>query len=127
MITPITSFLSRHAISVLAGLATVGVAATAVEAAKAHVKAQEIRYPRGETRREDIANAVKARWRCYIRPVAVGTVTIACIIGPARVGVVRTTAAMAALAASKGELADIRDAISTLDEEPRQKLEKAVA
>lgn len=127
MITPITSFLSRHAVSVLAGLATVGVAATAVEAARAHVKAQEIRYPRGETRREDIVNAVKARWRCYIRPVAVGTVTIACIIGAARVGVVRTATAMAALAASKGELADIRDAVATLDEEPRLKVEKALA
>lgn len=127
MITPVVNFLSRHAVSVLAGIGSVGVAVTAVEAARAHVKAQEIRYPRGETRREDIVNAAKARWRCYIRPTVAGAVTIACVIGAARVGVVRTTAAMAALAASKGELADIRDAISTLDEEPRLKLEKAVA
>ena len=111
---PIAGFVAKHSVGILTGLAVAGVGATAVESARAHVKAQEIRYQRGDTRREDPLNLVKARWKCYIRPVACGALTIGCIIAANRISASRLAAASLALGAAKTELGDIRKAVESL-------------
>lgn len=125
-ITPIAGFVARHSVGILTGLAVAGVGATAVEAAKAHAKAQEIRYQRGDTRREDLVNLVKARWKCYIRPVACGALTIGCIIAANRISAGRLAAASIALGAAKTELSDIRKAVEALPEETRIEVQEKI-
>ena len=125
-IAPIAGFVARHSVGILTGLAVAGVGATAVEAARAHVKAQEIRYQRGDTRREDLVNLVKARWKCYIRPVACGAFTIGCIIAANRISASRLAAASLALGAAKTELGDIRKAVESLPEETRKEVQEKI-
>nr|DAT63817.1 MAG TPA: hypothetical protein [Caudoviricetes sp.] len=125
-ITPIAGFVARHSVGILTGLAVAGVGATAVESARAHVKAQEIRYQRGDTRREDLVNLVKARWKCYIRPVACGAFTIGCIIAANRISASRLAAASLALGAAKTELGDIRKAVESLPEETRKEVQEKI-
>lgn len=125
-IAPIASFVASHSVGILTGLAVAGVGITAVESARAHVKAQEIRYQRGDTRREDLVNVVKARWKCYIRPVACGAITIGCIVAANRVGANRLAAASVALGAAKTELGDIRKAVESLPEETRKDVEEKI-
>lgn len=125
-IAPIASFVARHSVGILTGLAVAGVGATAVESARAHVEAQEIRYQRGETRREDLVNLVKARWKCYIRPVACGAFTIGCIIAANRISASRLAAASLALGAAKTELGDIRKAVESLPEETRKDVQEKI-
>ena len=125
-IAPIAGFVARHSVGILTGLAVAGVGATAVESARAHVKAQEIRYQRGDTRREDLVNLVKARWKCYIRPVACGAFTIGCIIAANRISASRLAAASLALGAAKTELGDIRKAVESLPEETRKEVQEKI-
>ena len=125
-IAPIAGFVARHSVGILTGLAVAGVGATAVESARAHVEAQEIRYQRGETRREDLVNLVKARWKCYIRPVACGAFTIGCIIAANRISASRLAAASLALGAAKTELGDIRKAVESLPEETRKEVQEKI-
>lgn len=125
-IAPIAGFVARHYVGILTGLAVAGVGATAVESARAHVKAQEIRYQRGDTRREDLVNLVKARWKCYIRPVACGAFTIGCIVAANRISASRLAAASLALGAAKTELGDIRKAVESLPEETRKEVQEKI-
>lgn len=125
-IAPIAGFVAKHSVGILTGLAVAGVGATAVEAARAHVEAQEIRYQRGDTRREDLVNLVKARWKCYIRPVACGAFTIGCIIAANRISASRLAAASLALGAAKTELGDIRKAVESLPEETRKEVQEKI-
>ena len=125
-IAPIAGFVAKHSVGILTGLAAAGVGATAVESARAHVKAQEIRYQRGDTRREDLINLVKARWKCYIRPVACGAFTIGCIIAANRISASRLAAASLALGAAKTELGDIRKAVESLPEETRKEVQEKI-
>ena len=125
-IAPIAGFVARHSVGILTGLAVAGVGATAVESARAHVEAQEIRYQRGDTRREDLVNLVKARWKCYIRPVACGAFTIGCIIAANRISASRLAAASLALGAAKTELGDIRKAVESLPEETRKEVQEKI-
>ena len=125
-IAPIAGFVAKHSVGILTGLAVAGVGATAVESARAHVKAQEIRYQRGDTRREDLVNLVKARWKCYIRPVACGAFTIGCIIAANRISASRLAAASLALGAAKTELGDIRKAVESLPEETRKEVQEKI-
>ena len=125
-IAPIAGFVARHSVGILTGLAVAGVGATAVEAARAHVEAQEIRYQRGDTRREDLVNLVKARWKCYIRPVACGAFTIGCIVAANRISASRLAAASLALGAAKTELGDIRKAVESLPEETRKEVQEKI-
>lgn len=125
-IAPIAGFVARHSVGILTGLAVAGVGATAVESARAHVEAQEIRYQRGETRREDLVNLVKARWKCYIRPVVCGAFTIGCIIAANRISASRLAAASLALGAAKTELGDIRKAVESLPEETRKEVQEKI-
>lgn len=123
---PIAGFVAKHSVGILTGLAVAGVGATAVEAARAHVKAQEIRYQRGDTRREDLVNLVRARWKCYIRPVACGALTIGCIVAANRISASRLAAASLALGAAKTELGDIRKAVESLPDETRKEVEEKI-
>ena len=125
-IAPIAGFVAKHSVGILTGLAVAGVGATAVEAARAHVEAQEIRYQRGDTRREDLVNLVKARWKCYIRPVACGAFTIGCIVAANRISASRLAAASLALGAAKTELGDIRKAVESLPEETRKEVQEKI-
>jgi len=125
-IAPIAGFVARHSVGILTGLAVAGVGATAVESARAHVEAQEIRYQRGDTRREDLVNLVKARWKCYIRPVACGALTVGCIIAANRISASRLAAASLALGAAKTELGDIRKAVESLPEETRKEVQEKI-
>lgn len=125
-IAPIAGFVAKHSVGILTGLAVAGVGATAVEAARAHVEAQEIRYQRGDTRREDLVNLVKARWKCYTRPVACGAFTIGCIIAANRISASRLAAASLALGAAKTELGDIRKAVESLPEETRKEVQEKI-
>lgn len=125
-IAPIAGFVAKHSVGILTGLAVAGVGATAVESARAHVKAQEIRYQRGETRREDLVNLVRARWKCYIRPVACGALTIGCIIAANRISASRLAAASIALGAAKTELGDIRKAVESLPDETRKEVQEKI-
>ena len=123
---PIAGFVAKHSVGILTGLAVAGVGATAVEAARAHVKAQEIRYQRGDTRREDLVNLIRARWKCYIRPVACGALTIGCIVAANRISAGRLAAASLALGAAKTELGDIRKAVESLPDESRKEVQEKI-
>ena len=125
-IAPIAGFVARHSVGILTGLAVAGVGVTAVESARAHVKAQEIRYQRGDTPREDLVNLVRARWKCYIRPVACGAFTIGCIIAANRISASRLAAASLALGAAKTELGDIRKAVESLPDETRKEVQEKI-
>ena len=123
---PIAGFVAKHSVGILTGLAVAGVGATAVESARAHVKAQEIRYQRGDTRREDLVNLVKARWKCYIRPVACGAFTIGCVVAANRISASRLAAASLALGAAKTELGDIRKAVESLPDKTRKEVQEKI-
>lgn len=98
-ITLITSTLRRHAPSILTGLAVGGVVGTAIFSAQAGVKAHRIILHEG-LRDSPFQDKLRATWKVWIPPLAVGAVTISSVIGvhsilARRVAVAASAAALA--------------------------------
>lgn len=104
----ILRIVNRNLPKIMAAAAMSGVVTTAVLAADGHLKAQSIRYELGDSRGESIANAFKARWKCYAPSVISGIMTISAIIVSIRTSDKRLAAATAAYSLSKDAYAAYR-------------------
>ena len=79
--------ISKNSPTILTGLAVGGLVTTVIFAVRATPKAMELikedsRYEHdGDPYAYSNKEAIKSAWKCYIPAMAMGTVTIACIIG----------------------------------------------
>lgn len=114
--------LSRFAPHLLSALASVGVVVTAVEAARGHVVAQQIRYEIGETRGETTANMLRARWKCYAPATVSAILTIAAIVTSQRVSAQRLAAIGSALGILEKRYVVLDSAVNALPVEARDEV-----
>ena len=90
--------ISKNSPSILTGMAVVGVVTTTILAVKATPKAVYLleRQQKETGKAPSAMDSVKLAWKCYIPSLAVGTATIACIIGANAIHL-RRSAALAGL------------------------------
>lgn len=144
----VTMNLKKHSPEIMTGIGIAGMATSTVLAVRATPKAlmlieEEKRRINADIRQEAKANGdevvpvvdklepidmVKTTWRCYIPAVAMGTVSMACLIGASSVSVRRNATLAAAYTLSESMLKDYRDkVIETVGEEKEKEVRKAVA
>lgn len=119
----------------LAGLASVGVVATAVLSAKAAPTAVKLveeakkENPEKElTKKEELVLECKAAWKCYIPTAAVGALTIACIIGSNVLSYHQQAAIIGAYAIMQKSYKDYKNKVKELfGEETHEAVMNAIA
>lgn len=89
-------FINRNSTTILSSTAVVGVISTAIFASRAGYQqgVEDALYGQ----RNSLEGQVKEHWRLYVPAIAVGTVTVACIVAADRIGVRRTAAIASAYA-----------------------------
>lgn len=99
--------------AILTAAAVVGVVTTAVLVAKAAPKAhQEILHEKSERADEvDLLDQTKLVWKHYIPAVAVGSATVACIIGANTISTKRSAALASAVGLSEYAFREYRDKV----------------
>lgn len=140
--------LKKHSPEIMTGIGIAGMATSTVLAVRATPKAlmlieEEKRRLNADIRQAAKANGdevipvidklkpidtVKTTWKCYIPAAAMGTVSMACLIGACSVSVRRNAALAAAYTLSESMLKDYRGkVIETVGEEKEKEVRKAVA
>lgn len=140
--------LKKHSPEIMTGIGIAGMATSTVLAVRATPKAlmliedekrrlnADIRQKAKENGDEVIPvvdkltsiDTVKTAWKCYIPAIAMGTVSVVCLIGASSVSVRRNATLAAAYTLSESMLKDYRDkVIETVGEEKEKEVRKAVA
>ena len=112
--------LTRHSPEILTGIGIAGMITTTILAVKATPKAlkriEEVKDVEGKDELTT-AETVKAAWKCYIPSIALGSASVACLVGANSVHVRRNTALAAAYKLSETALTEYRDkVVETLGE-----------
>jgi Family of unknown function (DUF6353) len=93
-IQKIGKLLIDNSPTILTAVGVTGTVGTAVLTGRATFKAAEILE--AETNELETRDKLNLVWKCYIPPVAVGAITVVCIIGANRIGMRRAAALAAA-------------------------------
>lgn len=111
------STVKQNSPAVLTGFGVAGVLSTAIFAARAHVKAEQMALEaRGEHGDSFPAWSLKERlrytWTLYIPAAAIGTVTIASIIGSQSINARRQAALIGAFSITEGAFQEYREQVT---------------
>ena len=128
------TIVRKYAPLALSCLATAGVVATAILSAKATPAAVELinaakkDKPVDEnSRREVFLTSIKAAWKCYLPTAAVGTATIACIVGSNVLSSRQQVALMGAYAAVQKTYSNYKNKLKELyGEETHEAIMEAI-
>lgn len=116
-VNTVLSSVKQHSPLILSSVAVSGVVTTAYLSSKASVEADQIIHRREqlEGTADCWQNRLKERgrlvWKLYIPAAASGAVTIACIVGTARIGNKRAVAAQAAFILTERAYSEYRDKV----------------
>lgn len=128
-------FVSNNSPKILTGMAVAGVISTTVLAVKATPEAIE-QIDQAKLRKHDASedeaftpmDMVKAAWACYIPAAAVGTVTIACVIGGSTISSKRNAALMSLYSITETGFREYQEkVISSIGSQKEQKIRDEVA
>lgn len=103
--------LKANSPAILTGIGVSGTVVTSYLSGRASIEAHNayVHDPRADLTKKEI---VKLVWKYYIPTAISGTVTIACILGAARVGGRRTAASMAAYSISEKAFSEYKEKVA---------------
>lgn len=84
----VNRMVDKHGAEILIGFGAAGIVATGILSGEARLKAEEILdNKRAEEQVDNISKVenLKATWKCYIKPVIAGAVTLLCFLGSYKV------------------------------------------
>lgn len=122
-------FFKKHSPEVLTGLGIVGLVGTATLAAISGYKARQIVEGRELLKERALSRKeiMRETWKCYIPPMAVGTLSAICIFGSNRLSTRKTEAMTAAYITATTAFKEFKEAAKTeLGETKLQKLKERV-
>lgn len=121
----------KHGPVILTGLGIAGMVTTTVLAVKATPKALDLIEQKKVDELKDeltVKETVQTTWRCYIPAVALGTASVACLIGANSVNTRRTAALATAYKLSETAFAEYKEkVIETIGEKKEEVIKDKVA
>ena len=124
-------FLGKHSPEILTGIGVAGMITTTVLAVKATPKALELiedkKFELG-TDKLTVVETVKTTWKPYVPAVALGIVSISCIVGASAVNYKRNAALATAYTISERTLVKYRDkVVETLGEKKEKEIREKIS
>ena len=123
--------VKKHSPEILTGIGIAGMITTTVMAVRATPKALiliEEKKDELEVNELTPKETIQAAWTCYIPTAAIGTVSIACLIGASSVNMRRRAALATAYALSESALKEYQEkVVETIGEKKEQSIRDAVA
>lgn len=128
LVTQAIKLLSDNAPTILTAMGVTGTVMTAYLTGRASVKAVEIIREESEVQELDPKEKVLLTWKEFIPPLAVGALTVSCIIGVNRIGMRRTAAIAAAYSLSEKAFDEYRNKVAErFSESKEQRLRDDIA
>lgn len=123
--------VTRHSPEILTGVGIAGMLTAGVLAVKETPKAMRLIEEKKKEQAVDKLtklDTIKATWKCYISPVALASVSTACLIGSSKVSSRRNAALATAYKISETALTEYREkVVETIGEKKEQAIREAIA
>jgi hypothetical protein len=128
--------INRNSPSILTGFGVAGLIGTVALAIKATPKAMEIlerekdfrEIEEGDTSPIDPLDAVELTWKCYIPTIAMGALTITCMIGSNHISLRRNAALLSLYSIAESTLKEYQEkVVEQIGEKKEEKLRSEIA